>query len=624
MTTSKLVVLGGALVVLWGCAGGGGAGTGPEAAAPARLSLPDAVNALVSFAVTTPGYTDRVLRHQNGAAVTSVIGASSDVTSRQDASFWVRPGLASGSCYSFESRNYPGQYLRHSNYRLRKDANDGSGLFAAAATFCAKAGLGGSGMSLASFNFPDRYLRHINAEVYIASSNGSNAWDGGGSFNADATWNVVPALWRSGADLPVGQTRTFWVVTAGFTDRVLRHQNGLAVTSVVGGSDGLGKQDATFTVRASLADTSCYSLESVNYQGSFLRHANFRVRLDANDGSALFKSDATFCAQPGLAGGDVSLASYNIAGKWVRHKNGEVWIGAASGVDPGDGNAGSFNPDATWRPANGLWTGGSDWTPLPPRSDGKWVRVRNGCPFTIWIHAASAVDQGNVVLTPDDASLSPGASHDYLAPNTWASARVTAYGDGPRAGELEKAEMTFGGGVLNYNVTYVDWVGLPLEVVGVGGGCTAAAHTTGCYARQADLTTGCPESFLRNGKQCLSARTYCANPVNQGTAYCHALDGVIASCASCPKDTTTNVYMCANLYREEPRWCAALNRGMTGAPDDADTSHYYVNPPYNTYARWVHQVCPNIYAFPYDDWLGQGGFRSCAGDEVRVTFCPNG
>ncbi len=265
-----------------------------------------------------------------------------------------------------------------------------------------------------------------------------------------------------------------------------------------------------------------------------------------------------------------------------------------------------------------------DWPSNAARADGKWVRVRNRCPFTVWVHAASAPDQGNVVLAPDDQPLATGQSRDYLAPNTWTSARVTAFVDGPRAGEQEKVEMTFGGGTLNYNVTYVDWVGLPMEVTAAGGSCTAAQHTTGCYASQASLTGGCPEGVLRDGRKCLSPRTYCANPVNQGNALCHLLDGAIASCPGCPKDTTTNAWMCAGQYANEPRWCAALHRGMVSAPDDPDQAHYYVNPPYSTYARWVHQVCPDIYAFPYDDWLSHGGFRSCQGDEVRVTFCPAG
>lgn len=610
-----------ALFVAAACAGQ------PE---PAETTTEAAValtpNTLVSLNVTTAGFTDRYLRHQSGVGVTSALSATSDDLSRRDASFWVRPGLASASCMSFESRNFPGSFLRHANSRVRLDARDGSDLFNRDATFCARTGLSGTGNSLESFNFPGRFIRHINAEVWLAQSSGTNAWDGGASFNADASWNVTNALWRSGADLPVGQTRTFRVATAGLSDRVLRHQDSVIVTSVIAASDAVGSADATFTVRAGLADSSCYSFESVNFPGQFLRHAAFRLRKDPNDGSALFRSDATFCAQPGLNGSNVSLPAYALPDKYIRHKNAEVWIGAGGGSDPGDGNAGTFAADATWQAVAGLGTGGgsSDWPSIPPRSDGKWVRVRNGCSFPIWIHAASAPDQGNVVLTPDDAQLAPGASINYLAPNTWPAARVTAYGTGPRNGELEKAEMTFGGGTLNYNVTYVDWVGLPLEVVGAGGSCTAAAHTTACYQRQADLTNGCPESFLRQGKQCISARTYCANPVNQGNAYCHALDGIIASCAGCAKDTTANVYMCANRYANDPRWCAALNRGMTSAPDDANASRYYQSPPYNTYAKWVHQVCPDIYAFSYDDWLSHGGFRACNGDELRVTFCPRG
>ena len=71
--------------------------------------------------------------------------------------------------------------------------------------------------------------------------------------------------------------------------------------------------------------------------------------------------------------------------------------------------------------------------------------------------------------------------------------------------------------------------------------------------------------------------------------------------------------------------CAALKRGMVSAPDNPDESAYYKNPPFNDYAKWVHQVCPGIYAFSYDDWLSHGGYRDCAGGtEVRITFCPGG
>lgn len=269
------------------------------------------------------------------------------------------------------------------------------------------------------------------------------------------------------------------------------------------------------------------------------------------------------------------------------------------------------------------------WDPLAPLADGAWVRVRNRCSFPLWIHATGSTG----TLVPDDAQLAPGETRDYEAPADWSAARVTAYGDGPRAGELDKAEMTFSASgelvSLNYNITYVDWVGLPLRMAGAGGEC-GDDHVVGCDVARDALLAGCP-AHLRVGDTCQSARSYCSNPANHGTDYCHALDAEIARCvaevAGCDDHagaTTPHVYACNESFAEEPRLCAALNRGMLDAPDEADTSHYYVEEPYNTYAKWVHEVCPGIYAFSYDDWLAQGGFRSCRGTELRITFCPAG
>ncbi len=102
----------------------------------------------------------------------------------------IRPGLAESSCYSLESVNYPGQYLRHSNYRLQKAPSDGTTTFQKDATFCAQPPrAGGAGnVSLQSFNYPTYYVRHANELVYIATAGGANAWDGGGSYDADTTW----------------------------------------------------------------------------------------------------------------------------------------------------------------------------------------------------------------------------------------------------------------------------------------------------------------------------------------------------------------------------------------------------------------------------------------------------
>lgn len=61
-----------------------------------------------SLRVTTPGYTNKYLRHQDSLAFTEVVDGNSSALLKNDATWKiVPPGLANGNCYSFESRNYP-------------------------------------------------------------------------------------------------------------------------------------------------------------------------------------------------------------------------------------------------------------------------------------------------------------------------------------------------------------------------------------------------------------------------------------------------------------------------------------------------------------------------------------
>jgi hypothetical protein len=155
----------------------------------ARVQLP--LNSRVSFQVTTPGFTNRYLRHQNSLAYTEVVDAGSPALLRNDATYTVRAGLADATCYSFESVNFPGQFLRHANSRVRNSVNDGSTLLRADATWCARSGLTGSGVSLESYNFRGSYMRHINAEVWHSDGAGGAAHNSPNSWTADATWNIV-------------------------------------------------------------------------------------------------------------------------------------------------------------------------------------------------------------------------------------------------------------------------------------------------------------------------------------------------------------------------------------------------------------------------------------------------
>ncbi|MFF1326585.1 AbfB domain-containing protein, partial [Streptomyces chartreusis] len=156
----------------------------------APITLP--TNQYKSLRVTTPGYTDRYARHRDGAVFTEVVGSGSDALLKNDATWKIVPGLADSSCYSFESRNYPGEYLRHREYRVYKEPGSGD-LYRADATFCPVPGANG-GVRLSAYNFPEQYLRHYNAELWLATPGGTHAWDNPSLFTEDTTW-AVEAPW---------------------------------------------------------------------------------------------------------------------------------------------------------------------------------------------------------------------------------------------------------------------------------------------------------------------------------------------------------------------------------------------------------------------------------------------
>ncbi|WP_369216006.1 AbfB domain-containing protein [Streptomyces flavofungini] len=155
-------------------------------AAPSPVTLP--TGQYKSLRVTTPGHTDRYLRHQGGAAFTEVVNGASGSLLKNDATWKIVTGLANDSCYSFESRNYPGQYLRHRDFRVYKDSGSGD-LFRADATFCPVRGANGA-VRLSAYNFPEQYLRHYNSELWLATPGGTHTWDGPALFTEDTTWSV--------------------------------------------------------------------------------------------------------------------------------------------------------------------------------------------------------------------------------------------------------------------------------------------------------------------------------------------------------------------------------------------------------------------------------------------------
>ncbi|MFK3985761.1 family 43 glycosylhydrolase [Micromonospora sp. NPDC050397] len=126
------------------------------------------------------------------------------------------------------------------------------------------------------------------------------------------------------ATLPVGARSLESVNHPG---RYVRHLDYVGrLDPVSSGSTTQTKLDATFTVVNGLASPACYSFQAKN--GQFLRHRDWRLRIDANSGDPIFRADATFCAVEGSVAGSVSLASYNNPGRRIRHRDFTLWLDA--------------------------------------------------------------------------------------------------------------------------------------------------------------------------------------------------------------------------------------------------------------------------------------------------------
>jgi non-reducing end alpha-L-arabinofuranosidase len=158
-------------------------------------SNPFTSGAEVSLQATTPCCTGDYLTGDTSGdevGITSVTSGSSTAL-KADATWIVEPGLANSSCVSFESANGSGDYIRHSDFQLYLEPNDGTAQFALDATFCPRAGNSGSDYSFMSYNYSYQYIRHYDYDGHIASDGGANTWDASSLWDEDTTWlNVSP------------------------------------------------------------------------------------------------------------------------------------------------------------------------------------------------------------------------------------------------------------------------------------------------------------------------------------------------------------------------------------------------------------------------------------------------
>jgi hypothetical protein len=90
------------------------------------------------------------------------------------------------------------------------------------------------------------------------------------------------------------------------------------------------RQRVTFTVVRGLADTRCVTFRAAD--GRYLRHREWRLRMSTDDGSELFREDATFCPHPGAVAGSVTLHAHNYPGSVIRHRDGGIWLDGSDGT----------------------------------------------------------------------------------------------------------------------------------------------------------------------------------------------------------------------------------------------------------------------------------------------------
>jgi non-reducing end alpha-L-arabinofuranosidase len=152
------------------------------------------VGSSISLRATTACCSTRYIAHTGATVKTELVSSSSNTTLKQQASWTVRTGLGNSACFSFESNDTPGSFIRHFNFQLQLNANDGTKLFHEDATFCTQAGLNGQGNSIRSWSWPTRYFRHFNGVLYVASNGGVNFFDATAVYNDDVSWVISPGF----------------------------------------------------------------------------------------------------------------------------------------------------------------------------------------------------------------------------------------------------------------------------------------------------------------------------------------------------------------------------------------------------------------------------------------------
>ena len=105
-----------------------------------------------------------------------------------------------------------------------------------------------------------------------------------------------------------------------FPEHRVRHRDfKILLEKPKGDNDELFKKDSEFMVVPGLSGEGV-SFQSTNYPQRYIRHTDFKCRLHKNDGSKLFKADASWIPRNGLADPlGISFVASNFDMYYLRH-----------------------------------------------------------------------------------------------------------------------------------------------------------------------------------------------------------------------------------------------------------------------------------------------------------------
>ena len=235
------------------------------------------------------------------------VSTGSGQVDKNNASWIVRPGLASASGVSFESVDRPGSYLTvgtNGPRILRLAPNDGSTRLAGYATFLAVKGATSGSTSFQVWADRALYLLRTGTQLAAGAPNGSPIGRAASLFAVRTAFSAAP---------PVALTagRSIGLESVAHPGFLVQHGTASTAVAKLGpGSPAAARARSSWIVRTGLGSPSGVSFEAVDRPGYFLvapTRGSGALTVARRTRTAAFKARATFTHVPGIAGSGTSF-----------------------------------------------------------------------------------------------------------------------------------------------------------------------------------------------------------------------------------------------------------------------------------------------------------------------------